>query len=48
MLWIFYTDFVSNNIAKESESEVVQLCPILGDPWTTHTHQVPLSMGFSR
>ena len=47
MLWIFYFDFVSNNIAKESESEVTQSCLILCDPMD-YTHQVPLSMGFSR
>ena len=28
-------------------SEVIQLCPILCDPWTV-AYQVPLSMGFSR
>ena len=31
----------------ESESEVAQLCPTLGTPWTI-AYQAPLSMGFSR
>jgi len=30
----------------ESESEVIQSCPTLCDPWTV-AHQAPLSMGFS-
>ena len=34
-------------MGKESESEVAQSCPTLGDPWTV-THQALLSMGFSR
>ena len=33
--------------AKESESEVVQSCPTLLDPWTV-AHQAPPAMGFSR
>ena len=32
---------------SETESEVVQLCLTLCDPWTV-AHQAPLSMGFSR
>ena len=34
-------------MGKESESEVTQSCPTLGNPWTV-THQALLSMGFSR
>ena len=37
----------SSNTAGESESEVVQSCPTLCDPWTV-AHQAPPSMGFFR
>ena len=33
-------------VKSESESEVAQSCPTLGDPWTA-AYQAPLSMGFS-
>ena len=35
------------SVISESESEVSQSCPTLGNPWTV-AHQAPLSMGFSR
>ena len=40
--------YLETTVTKvKSESEVVQSCPTLCDPWTV-THQAPPSMGFSR
>ena len=39
--------FLLQCMKVKNESEVVQLCPTLSDPWTA-AYQAPLSMGFSR
>ena len=39
--------FLLQCMKVKSESEVTQLCPTLGTPWTA-AHQAPPSMGFSR
>ena len=39
--------FLLQWMKAKSESEVAQLCQLLGTPWTA-AHQAPLSMGFSR
>ena len=41
------TDRVQSFLQESKESEVVQSCPTLCDPWTI-AHQAPPSMGFSR
>ena len=39
--------FLLQCMKVKSESEVTQLCPTLGDPWTA-VYQAPPSLGFSR